>query len=330
MNDENSGDAARIFCIGDETLNEEDQEDHYPWTPDDETIYFNAEDPRFQRTLPTCELSSQGFMSDYAIYSNIKMLSSFINRRNVTGDSTQSVARNLLVNLLNQMPSTHMTLQALAHETGTDASESDPGLYKCFYQYLRILMHDRNKGNPRHKCTRRECQMYCILPMYARRCLSNTDIQMLFQHLQNIITENGSLLVSTGRTTESKSALNIFRYAVSLDHPSLYDSYDVLLAMSGHHGTILNPRAKVDSKLYGLIFDLIRDNDYERHDESYMPSLPWLTGEESFLFKQEFRDVIQQTAARNTEYQFSRVRSLPRLPAAVTDASLPRGTTIND
>ena len=222
-------------------------------------------------------------MSDYAIYSNIKMLSSFLSRRNVTGDSIQSIARNLLVNLLNQLPSTHKTLQALAGQIDTGTSGVDSGLYLCFYQYLCILMHDKNNRNPRHRCTRTECQMYCILPMYARRCLSDTDVQTVFKHVQNIIEENGSLLHSTGRTTESKSAINIFRYAVSLNNPSFYDSYDVLLAMSGHNKTILNPRTKVDSKLYGLIFDLIRYNDYKIYDECYMPSLPWLKREESFV-----------------------------------------------
>ena len=263
-------------------------------------------------------------MSDYAIYSNIKMLSSFISRREVTGVSTKIVARSLLLKLRGQIPSTHRTLQAVGGEIRMDIPGIDPGLYKCFYQYLRILIHDKNKGNPRHECTRSECQMYCILPMYARRCLSDTNVQILFQHLQNIIEENGSLLASTGRTTESKSAINIFRYAISLDHPSLYDSYDVLLAMSGHNGTILNPIAKVDSKLYELIFDLIRSNDYERHDESYMPSLPWLNTEESFHFKHEFRDVIQQAAARNIENRLSQVSNLPSSPTAVPDRSLSR------
>ena len=261
-------------------------------------------------------------MSDYAIYSNIKMLSSFISRREVTGVSTEMVARGLLLKLRGQIPSTHKTLQAVGGEIRTDTPGIDPGLYKCFYQYLRFLIHDKNKGNPRHERTRSECQMYCILPTYARRCLSDTNVQILFQHLQNIIQENGSLLVSTGRTTESKSAINIFRYAVSLEHPSLYDSYDVLLAMSGHNGTILDPIAKVDSKLYELIFDLIRFNDYERHDESYMPSLPWLNTEESFHFKQEFRDVIQQAAARNIENSLSQVSNLSSSPTAEADRSV--------
>ena len=135
-------------------------------------------------------------MSDYAIYSNIKMLSSFISRREVTGVSTEIVARSLLLKLRGQIPSTHRTLQAVGGEIRMDIPGIDPGLYKCFYQYLRILIHDKNKGNPRHECTRSECQMYCILPMYARRCLSDTNVQILFQHLQNIIEENGSLLVS--------------------------------------------------------------------------------------------------------------------------------------
>ena len=235
-----------------EALNEKDQEEpNLPWTPDYETINFSPVAPMILHVPITVH---QEAMSYHTIYSNIKMLSSFISRARVTGDSIESIARKLLVKLRGQIASTHKTLQALAGEIGMSSSGIDPGLHKCLHRHLRIQMYDKHKGNPRHKCTRTECQMYCILPMFARRCFSDTYVQILFQHLQNIITENGSLLVSTGRTTEAKSALNILRHLVSLHHPSLYDSYDVLLAMCGQTGTILNPRAKVDSKLYGLLF----------------------------------------------------------------------------
>ena len=94
--------------------------------------------------------------------------------------------------------------------------------------------------------------------------------------------------------------------------------------MSGRNGTILNPIAKVDSKLYELIFDLIRFNDYERYDESYMSSLPWLNTEESFQFNQEFGDVIQQAAARNIENLLSQVPNVSSSPTAVADRSSSR------
>ena len=71
-----------------------------------------------------------------------------------------------------------------------------------------------------------------------------------------------------------------------------------------------------------LFSDSIRSNDYERHDESYMPSLPWLNTEESSNFKQEFRDVIQQAAARNIENRLSQVSNLQSPPTAVADHSL--------
>ena len=307
-----------------EAPSEEDQDEpNLPWIPDDDTVNFNAVAPVLLHIPITVY---QETMSYHTIYSNIKMLSSFISRARVTGDGIESIASKILVKLRGQMASTHKTLQALAGEISINSSGIDPGLYKCLHYHLHIQIYDKYKGNPRHKCTRTECQMYCILPTYARRCFSDTNVQVLFQHLQSIITENGSLLVSTGRTTESKSALNILRHVVSLDHPSLYDSYDVLLAMSGHHGTILNPRAKVDSKLYGLIFDLIRYNDYERHEGRYVTrvieamkhaaSLPWLCREEYPNFEDEFRNIIQQTTTSNID--------VFNVPSAVTNSRISR------
>ena len=320
-----------------ETLIEEDQEDpNFVWIPDYETINFDAGVPML---LDAPTIFQPEDMSRYRVYSNIKMLASFISRARVTGDSIQSIARKLLLKLRGQIASTHKTLQALGGEIGSSSSGIDPGLYECLHQYLRILIHDLHKGNPRHKCTRTECQVYCILPMYARRCLSDTDVHMLFQNLQNILTENDSLLISTGRTPESKSALNILRYLVTLDSPSLYGLYDVLLAMSGHHKTIVSTRAKVDSKLYGLIFDLIRYNDYERYEGRHetrvieamkqTASLPWLNLVEYPTFEEEFRNVIQPTIARNIEVSNIHVPSLPsatdtRVPPAVTDSRASR------
>ena len=288
------------------------------WTPDNETVNFDAAVP----VIPDAPTILQPEdMSRYTVYSNIKMLSSFINRGRITGDSVQSIARKLLLKLRGQIASTHRTLQALGGEIGRSSSGIDPGLYHCLHQHLSILIHDLHKGNPRHKCTRTECQMYCILPMYARRCLSDTDVQILFQNLQTILAENDYLLVSRGRTTESESALNILRFVVALNRPSLYGLYDVLLAMVGHHKAIMSTRPKVDSKLYGLTFDLIRYNDYERYEGRDMTrtidalkhttSLPWLDQATHPNFEEEFRNVIQHTTARNIE-----VSNIPSLPAS--------------
>ena len=317
-----------VIYDAEETSAEEDQEDpNVLWTPDEETINFNAATPMLDgapTTLP------QEAMSSYTVYTNIKLLSSFISRARVNGDSIQSIARKLLVKLRGQAATTHRTLQALAGEIGRGSSGIDPGLYEYLLHHLRILIHDKRKGNPRHKCTRTECQKYCILPMYARRCLSDTDVQMLFQHVQNITIENDSLLLYSGRTTVSKNALNILKHIVSLDHHSVYNLYDVLLAMSGHKDTILNPMAKVDSKLYGLIFDLIRYNYYARRESrclAWIPeataSLPWLNPEEYPNFEEEFRHVIQQATARNTEASATNSSS-SRAPPAVTDYSASR------
>ena len=301
---------------------EEDQEDpNLPWTPDDETVNFDASATSLLRAPATVHREAMSFR---AVYSKIKMLSSFTSRAGVTSNSVESIARKLLGKLGGQIVSTHKTLQALSGEIEISHSQVDPGLYQCLFYHLRILIHDKHKGNTRHKCDRTECQKYCILPMYARRCFSDTHVQILFQHLRNIITEHGSLLVSGGNyRTESKSALNILTHLTSLDHPSQYNSWDVLLAMSGYQRTILNPTEEVDSKLYGLMFDLIRYNFYERHDGRHVAkikhaSLPWLNPAE---YPEGFRNVIRQTTARNNEVSDSQTS---RTQSATTNSSASR------
>ena len=306
------------------------------WTPDEETINF---DPAVlgpgDGTLPPIVGSDTQKLE---MYLQTKRLASYIGRMELTGHDVKSVARSIWLNVRRQFDSGSRTLQALSSQLSPYAAGVEPNLYTCFYLYIRILVHDILKGNPRHKCVRDECQMFCILPVYARRCLSDTQIEQLMHRIRYIFEHNESLLVSNGRTTESKTALNIFRHLVLLDDPSLYPTYNVLLAMIGHKETILNSRAKIDSKLYALIFDMIRKNDYERYEEDSVvssPSIddwekivswPWMDASESRSFQEEFRSALEQHVSRsieNPDVMPISTTTAPRTGASLTEPSAP-------
>ena len=131
------------------------------------------------------------------------------------------------------------------------------------------MLHDRVKGHPRHKCTRCECKMYCILPMFARRCMSDQKVETLFENLKDVIAWNPTLISSDDRKTEAKSAQNILRYISSFEDQFLREANDVLSAMSGNPRIILKCTAKVDSKLHELLFDLIRATNYSRLETTF-------------------------------------------------------------
>ena len=119
----------------------------------------------------------------------------------------------------------------------------------------------------------------------------------LFENLKDLIACNTSL-ISYGRTTEAESAQNILSYIASLEDQTFQDAYDVLRAMSGDPRVILNCTKKVDSKLYELVFDLIRATNYVRLETAFTgtsheerdslledirrsASLPWMTQDEA-------------------------------------------------
>ena len=288
------------------------------WTPDEETVNFDPAVLGYGYTLPPFDNSDTQM---YRMYTQTKMLASYIGRMELTGHDVKSVARNIWLNLRGEFDSGSRALQAVSGDLSRYAIGVEPNLYRSFYLHISIVFHDMVKRNPRHKCFRDECQMYCILPVYARRCLSDTKVHGLMYRIRRIVEQNQSLLVSRGRTTESKSALNIFRHLVELNDPTLYYLYDVLLAMIGDQETLMNPRAKIDSKLYASIFDLIRKNDYDRFQEDYCRSLriedlrktgslPWLANEYG-SFQEEFRSALHL------------YRAMQNLGASVTEPSAP-------
>ena len=134
---------------------------------------------------------------------------------------------------------------------------SDGKLWKCIQIYLVFCTKDhQNSDIDLHKCTRNECKTYCILPMYARRCMSNERVNELFEKLKDVMDEYPS---SMDYLSESKIAMNLLIHIASSGNNSLRESYDVLYAMAGHRGIIFNPESNVDSKLYKLLFDLFTD-----------------------------------------------------------------------
>ena len=77
-----------------------EEEPNLPWTPDDETENFDASATSLLRAPATVHREAMSFP---AAYSKIKMLSSFISRAGVTGDSVESIARKLLGKLGGQI-----------------------------------------------------------------------------------------------------------------------------------------------------------------------------------------------------------------------------------
>ena len=128
-------------------------------------------------------------------------------------------------------------------------------MWQCIQNYLEICAQNHQNSDV-HRCTRNECQTYCILPMYARRRMSNERVNELFEKLKDIMDEYPS---SMDYLSESKIAVNLLIHIASSGNNSLKESYVVLCAMAGHRGIIFNPESNVDSKLYELLFDLFTD-----------------------------------------------------------------------
>ena len=152
------------------------------WCPDYDTISFNPAAPRANDAPPCYERWTRvptQEMSLREIYSTMKLISSLISRMGIEGDTIHKTAWKLLIQLqkLKRIPHTHMTLKTmLDFPVRVEGVSVDLRFYQYLYKYLHILVHDKEKENPRHKCTRQECQMYCMLPMFARRCISDEQV----------------------------------------------------------------------------------------------------------------------------------------------------------
>ena len=223
-------------------------------------------------------------LSDYEIFNTMKRLASFIGRQPENTlympgydfeGTIRMLARNLATKLKRQRemqdihPSVYSTLSKICEEGCTEHNAPpDPKLCQCLTKYLRFYLHDHQESAAGHKCTRRECAKYCILPIFARICFPRREVDFKFQRLKTMIQNNPSLISTSQRTNEAQTAINLLKYKTILRYPSLsYD--DTLYAMAGHHGTIFNPESKVDSRLYKCLFNLFRSYDYSRLEEMY-------------------------------------------------------------
>ena len=262
---------------------------------------FHPSKPRQQDAPPTitpftysgvCESAKR---HKYPIYSTIKVLASFMNRNNVSGFTVKGLARNMYDELRIQKYrpdlECYCTLMALA-EFREIRGVIYYDMYSYIYQFFSVYLHDLETRNPRHKCDRSECDPNCILPLYSNRCMPDTKVAELFSGLQDVLNRNPTLI----STTEAKSAKNLLKFLITFGDGSLKDSYDVLYAMSGHHGFIFDPTAFVDSKLYEMLFDhlILFGADC---------SVPWLNEQAASDFDQELLDLQRYGAPQQAPFE---------------------------
>ncbi len=237
-------------------------------------------------------------MTKYQVYCDIKMLASFRNRCNITGRTIPEIARNMYNAMLAQKSEPIRCYGTLCVLAGSreDALEVDCLLYKSLYKHLKINRNEQKKDVKPHICTRIECVPYCILPMFAHRCLEDWVVHDIFQRIKTIILGCPELIDTLEDLNEHRSALNILSFIAKecKDSDIIQYGLDTLLAMSGDPNTIYSAQAKVDSKLYELIFDELRRHDYSQIPSSKMKiltkaSYPWLSDERSQQLGEDLR-----------------------------------------
>ena len=227
-------------------------------------------------------------MTKYQVYCDIKMLASFRDRYNITGRTIPDLARNMYNAMLAQRSEPIRCYGTLCVLAGSreDALEVDCLLYKSLYKHFKINLNEQKKDVKPHICTRVECALYCILPMFSHRCLEDWAVHDIFNRIKTIILGCPELIDTAEDLNEHRSALNILSFITKecKDSDIIQYGLDTLLAMSGDPNTIYNARAKVDSRLYEMIFDELRRHDYSRIPTSQMKvlikaSYPWLLEE---------------------------------------------------
>ncbi len=250
-------------------------------------------------------------MSALDIYLCVKRLASFINVNRIRGSSLQTLSGILLNELESDdqaQPSTYGTLWLISggsqysdvvNDTDTKA---DAGLYQCLTNYFLLCLYDRNNNIPRHKCSRKECSTYCILPIYARRILPDRTVNYIFCRIKQIIQRYPRLISRDDNieTRERDSAANLLKH-IALDCETsdiLREGFDTLYAMSGENQTIFDYNSKVDSRLYELIFDELRQFDYQQTSPQRlqtMPkwSVPFLTTDASIHLRRDISEYIR-------------------------------------
>ena len=271
-------------------------------------------------------------LSDYEIFTVLKRLASFMNRNNVASPSVQFLSRKLILKLkgASEMENIHECVYPTLSNIGRDYdtrynTHSDSKLLDCLTQYFEFHANDTRMGTERHKCTRQECATYCILPMFARRCFSHRKVGEMYAILKSMVDNNAFLRATCNSTNESQSAINLLKYIASLGDSSLKETYDVLYAIAGHHGTIFNSASAVDSKLYELLFDMFRSYDLAREshrlspDISNIPSLPLMDVDASQTLEEDVNGIEEShLVSRISRSESLNSESPPLSPPPIT------------
>ena len=253
----------------------------------------------------------------------MKRLASFMNRKNLICQSIVTTARDLTEKMKSEPEMANIDFAECVYSTINDIAELpdqtetlvDQNLHLCFKRYVGQMHLSR-----RHECTRQECATYCILPVFTR-FVPYFDRWGMFSKLKALIDENAHLL-ATEQINEAEAAGIVLHFIADLGDPSLLDAYDTLYAMAGHHGTIFNPRCKVDYKLYERLFDLFRSIQYDRlvqlHDD--VDPVEFRKTPSMFLLDIEFSDELKLSVSETEG----------RDPEPLPDPEMPRLTFPGD
>ncbi len=167
------------------------------------------------------------------------------------------------------------------------SSIADGNLYKNLFKHFQIDIYEVNHSFPRHKCAREECSAFCLLPMFARRCIADKTCDEIMQKIKTLIEEYPEVICrrnTFGNEQETaKKMLEHLRQRTSEDDV-LRQSNDTLLALCGDNDVIFNENALVDSRLYEQIFVEFRGYDYirlsaDQWSDFNKASNPWLSTE---------------------------------------------------
>ena len=251
-------------------------------------------------------------MANEEIYKEIKMLSSFMSHNDIQGNRIRDIAANMYDALQAGNREATRSFGTLCVMAGSQADREnvDQNLYKNLYKYFNIYIHDVKNDVPRHKCSREECNDYCILPMFARRCISDRKQLDIFQKIKTMIRFDENLIDKSDELNEKRTAANVRKFIARTCNISdrVNEASDTLLALSGDCETIFNEKAKVDSRLYEMLLTEFRRHDYSRISTGRIgtvrkSSLPWLTQEEADQLRSEIRrlEENQRGAADNPD-----------------------------
>ncbi len=291
-------------------------------------------------TPPTIKnMETSDSMTKKEIYMEIKMLSSFMSHNDIKGNRIRDIAADMC-DALNaadkEVPRSYGTLCVMAGSQA-DKENVDKNLYENLYKHFNIYIHDVKNDVPHHKCLREECTEFCILPMFARRCISDRKVPDIFQKIKTMIRFDENLIDKSGELNEMRSAGNVRKFIAKTCDSSdtVSEGSDTLFAISGDCETIFNENAKVDSRLYEMLLTEFRRHDYGRISTGRIgtvskSSLPWLTTEEAEQLRSKIqrlegleRDAVEDPELTEGRRQDSAIHPTGHTPRASQASEVP-------